>query len=802
MGFWNDLRLAARNLRQSPAFTAVAVLTLALGIGATTAMFSVIHAVLLRPLAFPQPERLVTAAETMRPSGWTGAVSVPDLVDWRAQSRSFAELGGYTTWGGFSLAEGERPERVPGVRISPGLLAALGARPLRGRLLLEEEAVAGRDKVVVLGEAFWRRRFGAAPDIVGRKVHVNGEARTVVGVVPAWLHFPPEEQASQLFVPLAPSAAEKASRGEHWLLSLGRLRDGVTLAQAQTELDGIARRLARQYPDTNEGRGVLLKPLQARLVGGVREPLWVLFGAVALLLAIACVNVANLLLARAVARWREAAVRNALGASRWQLARAFLAEGLVLALLGAVVGLPLGALGLRLLLALAPGGLPRLDEIGLDGRVLLFSLAAAGLTGLLFSLAPIWQVGRLDAGELLKAGTRVSSGRRGRRLRSVLVVAEMALSLLLLAGAALLLRSLWNLSRVNPGLRTHGILAADLALPVAKYDTPPRIASLYGRLLARLSALPGVEAAGMTSLLPIRQWGTNAGLSVEGAPPEPANTDNWVETRSVSPGYFKVLDIGLLRGRLTAESDGAGAPPVAVVNETAMRRFWSRADPLGSRVRVGGDQLWRVIGVVRDVRNAGLARDTRPEVYFPYAQRAETNMTLVVRAAGQPLALAAPLRQEVLAEDRELPLDQVMTMEQVVTASVGAKRFQAVLLAIFAGLALCLAAVGLYGLLGYLVAQRTHEIGVRLALGASGEEIRRLVIGDGLRLVLPGMAIGLGAAAALRRLVANLLFGVGALDMPTLAAVALGLTMVSLLACAAPAWRAAHVDPLRALRDE
>jgi putative ABC transport system permease protein len=800
MGFWHDLRQAARNLARSPGTTLLAAVTLALGVGATTAMFSIIQAVLLRPLAFPHPDRLVAVAETMRP-GYVGVVSVPDFADWRQQSHSFADLCAYSTWPGFSLAEGDRPEHLPGARVSPRLLAALGARPLLGRWFLPEEEIEGRDRVVILAEALWRRRFGGDPEVLGRQVTIDGEPRTVVGVAPAWLRFPPGGQPSQLFAPLAPSPGQRASRGNHWLRVLGRLRNGVSLARAQADLAGIAGRLARQYPDTNEGRGVLLTPLQADLVGNVREPLWILFGAVALLLAIACANVAHLLLARAMARWRETAVRTALGASRWRLARRLLAEGLLLALLGAALGLPLAWTGLRLLLALAPRDLPRLDEVALDGGVLAFSLAAACATGLLFSLAPIWQAGKLEAAELLRAGQRASGGVRGRRLRGLLVVAEIALSLLLLAGAGLLLRTLWNLSSVDSGLRTEGVLAADVVLPAARYDSPARITSFYARLLARLAALPGVRASGMISLLPARDWGWNSELTILGAPPLPPTFNRWIETRPVSHGYFAALGIGLERGRLPADSDDAGAPAVVVINQAAARHFWPGADPLGARVTIGDNPL-HVVGVVRDVHNAGLGRAPLPEAYFPYAQDGNGSMTVVLRTAGEPLALVPALRRAVAAEDRGVPLDKVTSMTEVLTASIGPKRFQALLLAIFACLAASLAAIGLYGLLGYLVVQRTHEIGVRLALGASSGQVHRLVLGDALRLVAPGLVLGLAGAAALRRLLAGLLFGVGPLDLPTLAAVALGLAAVSFLACLLPALRAARVDPLHALREE
>jgi putative ABC transport system permease protein len=801
MGLWRDLQHAARNLRRTPGFTTVAALTLALGIAAATTMWSVVEAVLLRPLSFAAPERLVDLSETLPPGVSHGAVSTPDLADFRQQARSFAAIGGYTTWPGFSLSSGDRPERLAGVRIDPSVLATLGAPALRGRLFLDEEATDGRDRVLILGEALWRSRFGAAPDIVGRKLTVNGEPRTVVGVVPAWLHFPTDKPASQLFVPLVPTSQQRSSRGNHWQQTLARLRPGVTLAQAQAEMDAVASRLQRQYPDTNEARGVLLTPLRGRLTASVRQPLWILFGAVGLLLAIACANVANLLLARGAARWRETALRTSLGASRWHLARRFLTEGLVLALLGAAAALPLIWVGLHSLLALAPADLPRRGDIALDGGALAFSLAAACVTGLLFSLAPLWQAGSLRHSELLKAGSRASTGIRGRRLRNLLVVGEMALSLLLLVGAGLLLRSLWNLSSVDPGLRTEGVLTAELALPEARY-TPDQVGTFYRRLDARMAALPGVAAGGMISLLPLRTWGWNSGLTIVGAPPLPASAESWIETRSVSPGYFGTMGVGLVRGRLVADGDDVRAPQVVVLNEAAARRFWHGADPLGAMVKIGGDSPFRVVGLVRSVHNAGLDRPPLPEAYFSYLQQGMLNMTLVLRTAGDPAALAPSLRRLVREQDREVPLDNIATMTEVATGSIGPKRFQALLLGVFAGLAASLAAIGLYGLLAYAVVQRRQEIGVRIALGATEGAVRALVLREGSRLVLPGLALGLAAALALRRLLATLLFGVAPLDLPTLAAVALGLTAVALLACLVPAARAVRVDPLAALREE
>jgi putative ABC transport system permease protein len=802
MALWNDLRIAARSLgRQSPGFTVVAVLTLALGIGATATMFSVVKAVLLRPLDLGHPESLVAVSETLPPMKF-GAVSVPDLDDWRRASRSFSALGGYSTWPGFALSAGERTERLPGVRLSASLLSALGASPVTGRLFSPEEDVAGRDGVVVLGEALWRRRFGAAPGIVGSKVIVNGEPRTVVGVLPAWLHFPPDQEAAQVFEPLAPSAAQRSQRGNHWLQVVGRLREGVSLAAAQAEMDGIARGLERQYPDTNALRGALLMPLRSRLVRDVREPLWILFGAVGLLLAIACANVANLLLARAIARWRETAIRTALGASRWALGWRFLLEGLLLALTGAALGLPLAAAALRLLVVLAPRDVPRLAEVALDPGVVLFSIGAALVTGVLFSQAPIWQVDRHEAGELLKAGARASGGPRGSRLRGVLVVSEMALCVCLVYGAGLLARSLWNLARIDPGLRKARVLAADLALPAARYGTPERITALFDRVLARVAALPGVDASGMISLLPGRDWGWNSGLAIEGEAPRPPGVDSWIETRGVSAGYFRAAGIGLAHGRLLAESDRHGAPLVVDINEAAARHFWPPGvDPLGAIVRVGDPDRWRVVGVVRDVHNAGPAKAPLPEVYFPYSQNGSPRMTLVLHTTGDPRTLVPSLRRAVAAEDRELPLDRITTMDEVVAGSIGTQRFQAALLGTFAGLAACLAAFGLYGLLAYTVVQRRQEIGIRLALGASLGEVRSEVLRGALRLALPGIALGLAAAVGLRRLLAGLVFGVSPLDLPTLAAVALGLGAVALLAGLAPANRAARVDPLEALRE-
>jgi putative ABC transport system permease protein len=801
MRFLADLRLAARQLRRAPGYAAVAACTLALGIAATTIMFSVVERVLLRPLAFAQPEELVDVAVTIL-SKTHGAASTPDLADWQRQSQSFSALGGYTTWPGFSLALDDRPERVPGARVGAAVLSTLGARPLLGRLFLAEEEVAGRDRVVVLGEALWRRRFGAAPDVVGRKVMINGEPRTVLGVLPRWLEFPPGATPAQLFVPLVATRAQAAARGNHWMKVVGRLRPGVSLVTAQAEMDAIARRLQQLYPDTNEGRGVLLTPLRGLLTASVRDPLWLLFGAVGLLLAIACANVANLLLARAAAGWRETAVRTALGAGSWHQASRCLAEGLVLALLGVLAALPLMWVGLRCLLALAPADLPRRGDIALDGYALVFSIAAACATGVLFSLAPLGQAARLEPGEVLRAGARASAGAGARRLRDLLVVAELGISLVLLAGAGLLLRSFWNLARVDPGFRTQGVLVADVALPQARYGTPERVAAFYRSLDGRLAALPGVSASGMISLVPARDWGWNAGLAIVGAPVPPAREDWNVETRSVSPGYFTALGIAPVRGRLIGDGDEERSPAVVVINEEAARRFWPGADPVGAAVSIGGDPPCRVIGVVRSVHNAGPARPPLPEAYFPYLQQGMLNMTLVLRGSGDPYALAPVVRRAVRELDRGLPLDRISMLTEVVAGAIGPKRFQAVLLASFAGLAVSLAAVGLYGLLAYAVVQRRQEFAVRMALGATAGQVRGLVLRDAVRLVVPGLAIGLTGAVVLRGVLAKLLFGIAPLDVPNLAAVALVLAVVALIAGLAPAERAVRMQPLAALREE
>jgi putative ABC transport system permease protein len=800
MGFVQDLQLAARSLRRAPGYSVVAVLTLALGVAASTTMFSVVDGVLLRPLAFPDVGRLVDMAESLPPKMALGAVSEPDLADWRQQSKSFSVMGGYSTWPGFSLTEAERPERVPGVRIEADLLTALGARPLIGRLFTAEEDTDGKGKVLVMSEGLWRRRFAAAPDIIGRSVMLNGEPHTVIGVLPAWLQFPPGKDA-QLFVPMVFTSAQRSERGSHWMQVAAKLRPGVSIETAQAEMEAIAARLARQYPDSNEKRTVRLNPLQGRLTAGVREPLWILFGAVGLLLAIACANVASLLLARAASRWRETAVRTALGASRWNLARRYLAEGLVVAVSAALVAIPLIAVGLRFLLTFAPKDLPLRDSIGLDGRALAFSLAAAAATGLLFSLAPIWQLDRREIGEFLK-GNRSSAGTSSRRLRSLLVVGEMALSLLLLAAAGLLLRSFINLSRVEPGFTTQGVLSADLALPEARYGKDDQIAAFYSRLVSEVSHQPGVVAAGVISLLPAREWGWNSDMQVLGEAAPPISSDNWIETRDVSPGYFKAMGIPVLRGRGLDERDGAKGTPTVVVNEQAVQHFWGDKDPVGTQIKVGGTVAWNVVGVVRSVHNAGPARPPLPEVYFPITQNNNGNMTLVVRTSGEPYAFVSTLRHVVQQQDQSIPLDRVTTLTEVVSGSIGPKRFQTVLLSVFAFLAVSLAAVGLYGLLGYMVVQRRQEIAVRVALGASPSEVRGLVLRDAARLVIPGLIVGFAAAIALRRLLAALLFGIAPLDVPTLTVVGVGLALVALLASLVPAGRALRVDPLTALRED
>jgi putative ABC transport system permease protein len=794
-----DLRFGLRMLWKNPGFTLIAVFILSLGIGANTALFSIVNAVLLRSLPYPQSERLVALWQGPQ-RGALGQlpVSPPELMDYRAEQRVFEQLAAHTM-ADVSLSGSGEPERLRAAVVSADWFAALGSPPLSGRVFLPEEHQPGQNNTVVLSYGLWQRRFGGDAQILGRSVTLNGRARAVTGVMPPGFRFPAE---ADLWLPLAftPEQLSPAQRPRHYLTAIARLKAGVTLAQAQEDVRAIAGR----FPG---GLNARLVGLREDLVGQAKAPLSVLMAAVVFVLLIACANVGGLLLARATARQGEMAIRQSLGASRGRLIRQSLTESLSLAFIGGVFGALLAAWSKELLGPLVAQALPRADEIRLDGYALAFALGFTLLTGLLFGLAPAWQAARLNLNETLKLGAPGAVGFSRRRARSLLVVSEVALAVLLLAGSGLFLRSFYHLTTASPGFVPAQVLTADLALPFARYDTNAKRAAFYQELTPRLAALPGAQAVGIVSDLPLSGMNADRSYTHDGVPPDqqrrsPPNADY----RHCSPQYFNAIGIPLLRGRAFNEQDGSGGQPVVIVNETLARRIWPNEDAVGKRIAFfapQGLEPWRVIvGVVGDVKHRGLNLETRPEVYVPHAQAPEGTMTLVLRAAGDPLALVPALRGAVRALDADLPLFNLRRFEQLRDDSIAPQRLQTLLLGLFAVVALALAALGIYGMLAYSVSQRAREIGVRMALGAQARDVSRLVVIQGMRLASLGVALGLLAAFALTRLLETLLFGVSPTDPLTFGAVTLLLIGVALVACWIPARRATKVDPLVALRAE
>jgi predicted permease len=799
-----DLVYALRRLRQAPAFSLVAIATLALGIGANSAIFSIVNAVLLKPLPFEDPENLVRVAQT-----WKGAgvvYSPPNFLDVEEAAGSFEALAAFDG-GGVTLTDGAAPARVEAASVSASFLDVLRSRPALGRGFLAEENEPGKHRVVVLGDRLWLARFGGDPSIVGRTIQIDRESHMVVGVAPAGFAYP---EGAELWTPLQYDERFRfKNRGAWYLGVIGRLKPGVTIDAARQEVATIAARLARQYPEDNEGVGGSVESLHDATAGDVRTGLWILLGAVGFVLLIACVNVANLLLARVLGRETEIAVRTALGAGRGRLLRQLLTEAVVLSLLGGAAGLLLAAFSLDWLLALRPDALPRLVEVRLDRQVLAFAASLSLATGLLFGMLPAAQLTRRPAATALREGARGVLGGRGHRMRSALVVGQMAMALVLVAGAGLLIRSFVQLRQVDPGFRTEGRLAFRISLPGAAYPEDAGRIAFYDRLFSRIAALPGVRSVGGVSGLPL--GGTNFTISfeVEGRPPVAPALQPTMQTRIATRGYFETMGIPLRRGRLIDERDGAGAPQVVVLGEAAVRKYFPGEDPLGKVLKIG---LGRgpgkpkaggeVVGIVGDVKEHGLDADHPPEVYIPYQQFPTPSLDLVVHTALDPRRLTTAAEGAVRELDPQLPLTRVATLEEMVARSLSEPRFYTVLLGAFAAVALLLAGLGIFGALSYAVSQRSREIGIRVALGADPVAVLRMVLRHALILAAIGLAIGVTGALALSRVIGGMLFQLSPTDPSTLAGVTALLAAVALAASYLPARRATRVDPIEALRAE
>ena len=809
-----DLRHSVRSLRRSPAFTLAAVATLSLGIGANTVVFSLVRAVILRPSPFPAAERVLMLWESNEKQGYLeNPPSAPNFDDWARQSRSFERLALVDAQRTFNLAADGRPERVAGAAAGASLFAALGVSPALGRTFAPEEEIPGRDRVALLGDELWARRFHRDPAVLGATLVVDGRPSTVVGVMPPGFVFPGESGAigggappprAELWVPLALSPQQRNQRSSHSLRAVGRLRSGVSPAAAARELSAIQARIARAHPGDYVGTAVRGVALEDQAAGAVRPALWMLLGAVAFVLCIACANIAHLLLARAASRRREFAVRAALGAARARILAQLAVESLSLAVAGGAGGILLAAWGIEALRPFLPAELPRTGAVRLDGAVLLFTLAASVAAAALFGSAPALELARRDLTSGLAEGGRGSAeGRRGRRIRDGLVVAQIALALLLSVGAALMGRSLLRLQSVPSGFDARGVLTAEITLPESPYATRADRATFFRTLVERLRAIPGVSAAGMTTQLPLSGENMNFAVEVEGRAPAPEEFPS-ADLRAVTGGYFESLRIPLRRGRVFSASDGPDSPHVMVVNEALARRYFPGQDPIGRRLTLGVNGFQGVIvGVVGDVKQVALERPANEEAYVAYEQAPFWSTGRVVAAtAGDPMALAPALREAVRALDPAQAVARIRTLEEVTRRSVAQPRFRTALVGFFGLLAVGLAAIGLYGVLSYSVARRAREIGIRMALGARAGQVVGLVLAQGLGLAALGVGIGIAAALALTRVLARFLFDVTPTDPATFAGTAVLLAAVALLACWLPARRAARVDPIEALRTE
>jgi putative ABC transport system permease protein len=819
---WQDTRYGARMLRKSPGLTSVAVLSLALGIGAISTIFSFVNGIMLRPLPYAEPERLVSLDETAPKRGNPSmSVSYPNFLDWREQNQSFEDIACFDT-GGFiigSSGAGSEPEQLQGAFVTHGLFEILGVAPILGRTFTDDEDQPDHDLVVILSYGLWQRRFGGDPNILGQTIMLNNRPRVAIGIMPRGFQFP---EVAEAWGPLA-LTPKIYTRTDHGLSAIARMKRGITLQQAQAEMISIASNIETQNPVTNEGLSVNVIDLRAGLIGDYKKALLILLGVVAFVLLIACVNVANLLLARATARQKEIAIRAALGANRRRIFRQLMTESLLLGVISGAIGLVLALWGMDLLLAAIPTDIPFWMKFDLDGRVVGFTAVCSLLTGFVFGTAPALEASNPDLNETLKEGGRSGAGSGRQHLRSLLVVAEIALSLVLLVGAGLMMRSFMSLQHVNAGIKPEGVMTMYISLPGAKYRAPEKRIAFFNQLLERVRAIAGVQSAGTNSGLPLagNNWGRS--LTVEGFPVLSVGEAPAINHCVISPGYFSAMGISILKGRDFDERDTRDAPKVSqlavhgevmpnpssgvtIIDERLAREYWPDQDPIGKRIRFGppeDNEPWHtIVGVVAEVKHQRLDASTRKSVYLPFAQAPIGGSSLVIRTSAKPENLISAVRGQLRELDPDLPLTRIMTMNEVVARSVWQQRLYTALFGVFAVVALILATVGIYGVMSYAVTQRTREIGLRMALGAQKKDVLKLVVGHGVVVTAIGLGVGIAAAVGLTRLMSTLLFEITATDPITFVGVSVLLAGVALGACFVPARRAAKVDPMVALRYE
>jgi putative ABC transport system permease protein len=811
-----DLRFGFRTLLKNPAISAVAIIAIALGTGANSAIFSVVNAVVLRPLPFENPDRLVLVWGK-NPTTSRDAISVPDFLDHRNQNQVFTQMAGFA-YDDFNLTTGDEPEHVQGTMVTANYFSVLGTNLSQGAAFRPEDDQPGANRVAIVGYGLWKRRFGSQPNLVGQTILLNGASFTVIGVAPATFQSPIPEDNPQLWLPLSldggdrlrvPSSVNPSAlnnRRTRFLIGIARLKPGVAAKQAQADLETIGSQLEQQYKDTNAAVSASVVPLREHILGKIQSALMVLLVAVGFVLLIACANVANLLLARAAARQKEIAIRTALGAGRLRLIRQLLTESILLAIVGGALGLVLAYGEIRLLRALNPANIPRLTEIDIDGRVLGFTFLIAILTGIIFGLAPALQASKTDLNETLKEGARGSTGGINRqRVRSLLVVSEVALTVLLLIGAGLMIKSFISLQKVNPGFNPDKTLTMLVNLPALKYSDDHQVEGFFEQALQKIEVLPGVQSAGVVTSVPLTSTSIiRLRFIVDAHPPANPSDVPRANYRSISHNYFRAMGISLVKGRFFSEQDRDKSPPVVIVNETMANRYWPGEDPIGKRLTIPllANASREVVGVVADVKHSSLDTESGAEMYVPYLQKPFNFMAVVVRTAADPLSMVNAVRGEISSVDKNQPVYDVKTMQQIVNESVSQPRLYMLLLGIFAALALVLAAVGIYGVMNYSVAQRTHEIGIRMALGAQRSDILKMVVGQGMILAAIGIVAGLIAAFVVTRVMETFLFGVGARDLLTFLIIPLVLGAVAFLSSYIPARRATKVDPMVALRYE